>query len=296
MSETGASIMTSKTIHLVIIDPQNDFCDLPAALRGDNVPALPVAGAHADMLRLAALIEQGGQGISAISVTLDSHLRLDIAHPGFWQQADGSAVAPYTQIHLADVKAGTFRPRASHTHADVLARTIAYLEALEASQRYIHMVWPVHCELGAWGHNVHPAVRRAYNQWEEARGVNVDKVLKGLNPWTEHYSAIRAEVPESAAPDTLVNNAFLARLDRADAILIAGEASSHCVKATTEHIVEYLPDVARRITLLVDCMSPVTGFEAQQQAFIEALRAQGARIATSAEMLSTLLSNKKETS
>lgn len=254
--------MTRKTVHLLIIDPQNDFCDLPAALCDSQTPALPVAGAHADMLRLAALIEKGGQGISDISVTLDSHLRLDIAHPGFWQKADGSAVAPYTQIHLGDVKSGTFRPRL----AGALARIITYLEALEASQRYIHMVWPVHCELGAWGHNVHAAVRQAYNLWEEARGTNVEKVLKGLNPWTEHYSAIRAEVPDPASPDTLTNDAFLARLNRADEILIAGEASSHCVKATTEHIVEYLPaGTAGRITLLADCMSPVTGFEAQQQ-------------------------------
>jgi nicotinamidase-related amidase len=131
-------------------------------------------------------------------------------------------------------------------------------------------------------------VRQAYNQWEEARGVNVEKVLKGLNPWTEHYSAIRAEVPDPAAPDTLTNDAFLARLDRADEILIAGEASSHCVKSTTEHIVQYLPATAKRITLLTDCMSPVTGFEAQQQSFIETLRSQGARIATSAEILPEL--------
>jgi nicotinamidase-related amidase len=289
MPQTGTTTMTSKTIHLVIVDPQNDFCDLPAALRGDNVPALPVAGAHADMLRLAALIEQGGSGITDISVTLDSHLRLDIAHPGFWHKADGSAVLPCTQIRVEDVKAGMFRPRASGT--DTLARTIAYLEVLEASQRYIHMVWPVHCELGSWGHNVHTAVRRAYNQWEEAHGVNVEKVLKGMNPWTEHYSAIRAEVPDPAVPDTLTNDAFLARLNRADEILIAGEAGSHCVKATTEHIVEYLPDVARRVTLLTDCMSPVAGFEAQQQAFIAAMREQGARIATAEEILTQLKEN-----
>ena len=44
--------------HLLIIDPQNDFCDLPEAYRpadplsGVRVqPALPVAGAHADMQR-----------------------------------------------------------------------------------------------------------------------------------------------------------------------------------------------------------------------------------------------------
>ena len=54
----------NRHIALLIIDPQNDFCDLPESWRGHDpvrnvtvAPALPVAGAHADMLRLAALID-----------------------------------------------------------------------------------------------------------------------------------------------------------------------------------------------------------------------------------------------
>ena len=40
---------------LLLIDPQNDFCDLPAAASGSGAgtPALPVAGADADMQRCA---------------------------------------------------------------------------------------------------------------------------------------------------------------------------------------------------------------------------------------------------
>ena len=90
------------------------------------------------------------------------------------------------------------------------------------------------------------------------------KVTKGENPWTEHYSAIQAEVPDAADAHTQLNTALLADLDRADLLLIAGEASSHCVRATTEHIVANLPGGRpERIVLLTDCMSPVGGFEAQ---------------------------------
>jgi nicotinamidase-related amidase len=273
--------MLHKTIHLLIIDPQNDFCDLPDNECGGNTPALPVPGAHADMMRLAALIEQGGGSIAEITVTLDSHLRLDIAHPGFWRQGDGSPVAPFTPIRAADVRAGRFLPR----HADALARVVAYLDTLEARGRHTHMVWPVHCELGSWGHNVHAAVRHACNRWEDATGINAAKILKGLNPWTEHYSAIRAEVPDPDAPDTLTNDALLDRLAAAGEILVAGEAGSHCVKATVEDLVEFRPETAKRIVLLADCMSPVAGFAAQQAAFIESMRARGARIATSADIL-----------
>lgn len=67
--------------HLLIIDPQNDFCDLPEARRPAGVaPALPVPGADADLRRLAALIRATGDHLDEITVTLDSHQRLDIAH------------------------------------------------------------------------------------------------------------------------------------------------------------------------------------------------------------------------
>ena len=57
----------ARNIQLLVIDPQNDFCDLPAvwqpvdALTGQRTaPALPVPGAHADMQRLAQFIRQQG--------------------------------------------------------------------------------------------------------------------------------------------------------------------------------------------------------------------------------------------
>jgi nicotinamidase/pyrazinamidase len=263
---------------LLIIDPQNDFCDLAAA--PDATPALPVAGADADMQRTAALIDAAGDRLDAITITLDSHHRLDIAHPGFWRRGDGGAVGPFTPITAAQVRAGEFRPR----DAAALPRTLAYLDELEARGRYTLMVWPVHCEIGSWGHNVHAPVRAAYNRWEEARQATVQKVVKGTNPWTEHYSAVQAEVPAGDDPATDLNTALLADLDRADLILVAGEASSHCVKATTEHIVQHLPGGRpERLVLLTDCMSPVAGFKAQAETFLATMRAKGVRLMNSAE-------------
>ena len=268
---------------LLIIDPQNDFCDLPAA--AGATPALPVAGADADMQRTAALIDAVGDRLEAITITLDSHHRLDIAHPGFWRRADGEAVSPFTQITAAQVRAGEYQPR----DAAALSRALAYLDELEARGRYTLMVWPVHCEIGSWGHNVHAAVRAAYNRWEEARQATVQKVVKGTNPWTEHYSAVQAEVPAGDDPATDLNTALLAELDRADLILVAGEASSHCVKATTEHIVQHLPGGRpERLVLLTDCMSPVGGFEAQAEIFLTTMRGKGVRLMSSAEAIALL--------
>lgn len=285
----------AQDIQLLIIDPQNDFCDLPQGwqpsdpLTGQRrAPALPVKGAHADMQRLGQMIDAGKAGISDIIVTLDSHHRLDVAHPLFWVAADGGDVSPFTSITAQQVRDGLYRPR----RAEVLPRVQAYLDELEARGRYTLMIWPVHCEIGTWGHNVHAEVLAACNRWEEANWTAVKQVYKGTNPWTEHYSAMQAEVPDADDPDTQLNQALIAQLDQADVLLIAGEASSHCVKATTEHIVDNLPSgQLSKIVLLTDCMSPVGGFEAQAEGFLTAMRDRGVRLTTSQEALPWLLAN-----
>lgn len=273
------------TAQLLIIDPQNDFCDLPPArCPPGNAPALPVAGAHADLQRLASFIDAAGDVLEAITVTLDSHERLDIAHPGFWCAADGSAVAPFTSITAAQLREGRFRPR----DPALLSRAQAYVDALEAGGRYTLMVWPVHCEIGSWGHAVHDAVRAACNRWEERRQRPVERVLKGRNPYTEHYSALMAEVPDPADPATQLDRALLGRLAPARPLLVAGEASSHCVRATVEHLVEHLGGGLGRIWLLADCMSPVSGFEAESESFLAAMRALGLRVTPQGQALRSL--------
>jgi nicotinamidase-related amidase len=281
-------------LHLLVIDPQNDFCDLPSdylpidpAADAPRAPALPVKGAHDDMRRLAQLIERGRHGLTAITVTLDSHHRYHIAHPTFWVGADGGPVAPFTEITAADVRAARYLPRDPQARD----RALAYLDALETAGRYRLMVWPVHCEIGTWGHNVHDDVRAAYNRWEDAALGVVAKIAKGSNPWTEHYSAVTAEVPDAGEPDTQLNRKLIDSLLASDRVYIAGEAGSHCVKATTEHIVERFGGEAHRLTLIEDCMSPVQGFEAQQQAFFARMREAGVRFATAADVTQELLVN-----
>lgn len=280
-------------MQLIAIDPQNDFCDLPESWCAQDPltkqrlsPALPVAGAHADLQRLATLIRAGGERWDGITITLDSHQRVDIAHPPFWQSADGGEVAPFTAIRAQQVRAGVYLPRLAKAQPDALARTLAYLDALEAQGRYTLMIWPVHCATGSWGHNLHANVRAAVDAWAERTLNTVRFVPKGMNPWTEHYSALLAEVADPADPGTQLNQTLLRALDSAELLLIAGQASSHCVRATTEHLLQHLPGGRpERLVLVTDCMSPVRGFEAQAQAFLERMRAQGVRLATSAELI-----------
>ena len=284
-----------RNLHLLVIDPQNDFCDLPAdylpaghGAAAPAAPSLPVPGAHADMLRVAGLIARGGDGLAAITITLDSHHRMDVAHAAFWMDGAQRPIAPFTQITAADVAAGRYQPRL----ASALPRVQAYLAALEAAGRYTLMAWPTHCEIGSWGHNVHSDVRAAYNGWEARTLAIVDKVAKGSNPWTEHYSALQAEVPDQDDPGTQLNHGLIARLRQSDRLYITGEAGSHCVRATTEHIVDnWDAGALARLVLVTDCMSPVTGFESQYHDFVSAMRARGVQVASAAEVLAELLAN-----
>src|SRR3989338_4053411 len=93
--------------HLLIIDPQMDFMDLPDS-------SLPVKGAVADMQRLSAMVERVGQRLNDIHATLDSHQTIHIAHPAFWVDGNGKHPGPMTLISSSDVAANIWRPRNEH--------------------------------------------------------------------------------------------------------------------------------------------------------------------------------------
>jgi nicotinamidase-related amidase len=256
---------------LLIIDPQNDFCDIDGA-------ALPVPGAEADLNRLAAFLETAGGNIAEIIVTLDSHPTVAIERTTFWQDGTGAPVAPFTAVTARAVRSGSFLPRNHSLLPDVLA----YLDALEAAGRYTLMVWPVHCVVGTWGHAIPAALGRAIAAWEELGQRNALKILKGQHPLTEQYSAVRAEVPRADDARTQTNRDLIEAATPGEGLLfVAGEALSHCVAATVRDLFGAISREERgRVVLLRDCMSPVAGFG--HDFLLEAERA-GARVMTSAE-------------
>jgi nicotinamidase-related amidase len=271
--------MDTRPARLLIIDPQNDFCDIPGA-------ALPVAGADADMKRLAAFMSQAGEAIEDLIVTLDSHASVGIERTTFWVDAQGQPVPAFTQIVAADVRGGRFLPR----DINLTPRVITYLEKLESGGRYKLMVWPVHCVTGTWGHNIHGDVAAQVARWEARRQWPCHRILKGLNPMTEQYSAVQAEVPDECDPRTQPNLELIEAVTSGEGLLlVAGEAASHCVAATLLHLLERMSIEQRaRTVLLTDCMSAVGGFEAQAAAFHAEAAAQGVRLLTSAQALNEI--------
>lgn len=268
-------------IHLLVIDPQIDFCDLPGS-------ALPVPGADADMKRVAKLIDRVGHKLDDIHVTLDSHRLIDIAHPAWWMDGKGNPPAPFTQISSSDIEAGIWTPR----NPSFRARSLAYTKALEAAKKFTLCVWPPHCLIGTAGHNVHPELNDALQRWSEREFAMVDYVTKGSNPWTEHYGALMAEVPDPKDPSTSLNTAFLKMLADADVVAVAGEASSHCVLNTVQQIADNIgTEHLKKFYLLQDCMSPVPAipnivdFPAIADAWLKEMKRRGMTVMNSADFL-----------
>jgi nicotinamidase-related amidase len=88
--------------------------------------------------------------------------------------------------------------------------------------------------------------------------------VKGGNPLTENYSVLAPEVLSrfDGQPLGQRNTLFLKTLLAADALVIAGQAASHCVKSSIDDILTEVASVdaalAKKIYLLTDCMSAVT--------------------------------------
>ena len=129
----------------------------------------------------------------------------------------------------------------------------------------------------------------ALGEWEVSKTDNVDYVSKGSNPFTEHYSAVKAEVPDPEDPTTQLNTPLIQTLMDADEILIAGEAGSHCVAETVKDIADAFQDdtYIQKMVLLENAVSPVISpfvdFPAVQAKFIADMKARGMKTANTTD-------------
>lgn len=288
-------------VHLVVIDPQNDFMGnsdgSPYSVKLDNSTvlqaSLPVPGATSDMERLAVMIDRVGKRFEDIHVTLDSHRVIDVGHPGMWRDSDGNSPPPLiTVISEEDIAKRRWYPRIPAYEA-ILRE---YARKLAAQGNYpVVNIWPEHCLIGTWGHNVYPALAQALQRWERSQLANVDYVVKGTNALTEHYGALMAEVPDPNDASTILNTDFLQIMQDADIIGVGGEASSHCVLSTVRQIATHIGiDHVQKFHLLTDCMSPVPAvpgggpsldFPEIARAFFADMESKGMTLTTSDKFL-----------
>lgn len=293
-------------VELIVIDPQNDFCVADDG-RG-NHGTLVVPGANEDMVRTAAMIDRLGRRLDDIHVTLDSHRPIDISHPTWWKRAStGAAPAPFTilGIHTDGKRVVAMTPQADGsmkpTEDEYLTRmpsfmhnqnkahaSFEYLKSLADNGRYPHVIWPEHCLIGSWGASVHPVLHEALCRWERDQFAMVNYVTKGSNPYTEHFSGVKAEVPDPSDPSTQINTDLVKVLQTADIVAITGEALSHCVANTVRDVADCFPDQnsIKKLVLLTDASSNVSGFEFLGSKFVADMTARGMSLSTTVDFLS----------
>jgi nicotinamidase-related amidase len=117
--------------------------------------------------------------------------------------------------------------------------------------------------LGGIGHSLVPAVEEAIFFHTIARASQPAFEVKGENPLTEHYSMLGPEVTTGPDGETIAgkNERLIRELLGFDAVIVAGQAKSHCVAWTIDDLLEGDDEreraLAPRTYLLEDCTSPV---------------------------------------
>jgi nicotinamidase-related amidase len=252
--------------------------------------ALAVPGADKDMDRLAAMIMLNGEKIDQILVSMDSHYHYQIFHSAWWVNVNGQHPKPFTIITEEDVQGGVWMADDSSKQDWALY----YIKTLKEHHKYSLCIWPDHTILGSPGHAIYPRLLDAINIWEEKKHRTADRLMKGMNEFTEHYSIIQADVFRDVT--TQPGMELIAWLARFNSILVAGEARSHCVASSVRDLIEgcvdpdYLTKFAsgyigirvdpKNITLLEDATSDVPGFEQLGADFVESMVSKGMKLGT----------------
>ena len=248
-------------ICLLLVDEQNTFCTPGFEL---FVAGRSGSGALEDSRRICSFVYRNLGAVTQAVVTLDTHQAFQIFHAPFLVDEHGNHPSPYTLVTQADVESGRWQvdPEA----AEVLgigeaanAHLRSYVEQLAAGGKYDLTIWPFHSMLGGLGHTLVSALEEALFFHAIARRAQTRFEIKGWQALTEHYSVLGPEVLLGSGGEPLGerNIALVEHLLRFDAVIVAGQAKSHCVAWTIEDLVEIAPQIARRLYLLDDCCSPV---------------------------------------
>jgi len=238
---------------LFIIDPQVDFH--PGG-------SLAIPTADEDAMCTAKFIWEHMHEISQLIITMDSHQRLHIAHGIFWTNEAGESPPPFTLIPSKDVVDGKWKPRMT----ELEKYCIEYTKALESKGRFQLCIWPEHCIIGTKGQSIVSCIHDAALEWSKVSKKPIKYVQKGSNCFTEHYSALKADVELPHDPATRLNNDLVQALKSSSTIAVCGQALSHCVNFTVRDLIDLWPEGrASDIVVMLDCTSSVPGFESSGQ-------------------------------
>jgi nicotinamidase-related amidase len=251
---------------LVAVDVQNTFCIPGFEL---FVGGRSGTGAVDDNRRLCEFVYRNLDTITRIVPTLDTHRAMQIFHAIWLVDEEGRHPEPYTLISSADVLSGRWRVNPGAAEAvgfdpeQTQRQLLHYVGSLEGSGKYHLTIWPYHAMLGGIGHALVSAVEEAVFFHGIARLSSPEFQVKGDSSLTEHYSVLGPEVTEGPEGQLLapLNSTLVDELFAFDAVVIAGQAKSHCVAWTIADLLDSAllreKGLTEKVYLLEDCTSPV---------------------------------------
>jgi nicotinamidase-related amidase len=253
-------------ISLLLVDVQNTFCipDFELYVGGTSG-----TGAVDDNRRLCEFIYRNLNIITEICPTMDTHQAMQIFHGIFLTNDTGQHPSPFTLISEDDIEKGVwkFNPQLAaglqidEAYGQDYLRH--YARQLKDGGKYDLTIWPYHAMLGGIGHALVSAVEEAVFFHSIARLSQPEFQEKGGNPFTENYSVLSPEVLVGPAGEGIAekNVGFIQKLLNFDAVIIAGQAKSHCVAWTIDDLLNeiFITDkkLGEKVYLLEDCTSPV---------------------------------------
>ncbi|MGC4119004.1 MAG: cysteine hydrolase family protein [Myxococcales bacterium] len=296
-----------KNVHLLLIDVQKDFCFPEGSL---YVGGRSGRGAIEDSQRIAQFLYANLDQVTNVTTTLDTHFAYQIFFPSFWVDGADQPLAPYREITTGQTEKGEVKPNPAvaswlcgGNYPWLLKQVRHYCTELEKAGKYKLYLWPPHCLLGSEGHALVGVVQEARLFHSFVRGAQSWVEVKGGNALTENYSVLRPEVLTrfDGAPLAQRNTAFLKTLLGSDAVVIAGQAASHCVKSSIDDLLDEIlaqdASLARKVYVLKDCMSAVAvpdgkgGFAAdftpQAEAALERFAKAGMHVVRSTDPMET---------
>jgi nicotinamidase-related amidase len=265
--ELKPSSSDKKSILLLLVDVQNTFCTPGFEL---FVAGRSGTAAVDDNKRLCEFIYRNLHRLTKICYTMDTHQAIQIFHGIFWVNDQGEHPKPFTSVTVKDIEKGVWKFNKKISSALGIDSSygqeyaLHYTQRLAKSGKYDLTIWPYHAMLGGIGHAVVSSVEEAVFFHGIARISQPDFVVKGKNPLTENYSVLSPEVTSGPHGKKIgeKNQVLTDKLLKHDAIIIAGQAKSHCLAWTIDDLLtdiheRYSAKFAEKVYIVEDCTSPV---------------------------------------
>jgi nicotinamidase-related amidase len=263
----GPSGADRTRVALLLIDLQRDFCFPDGAL---YVGGRSGEGAIEDNDRIARFVYRNLARLTDVTCTLDTHFPFQIFFASFWVDGAGQPLAPHSVVTTAEIREGRVRPNpavaawlCNGNYAWLVRQVAFYTEELERAGKYQLYLWPLHCLLGSDGHALAGVIHEARLFHAFARASRGAIEIKGGNTLTENYSVLAPEVllRHDDRPLAQRNTAFIRTLLEYDAVIVAGQAASHCVRSSIADLLDSIraqdEGLVRKVYVLEDCMSAV---------------------------------------